>query len=291
MKKIIAKIIGLYLNLLAIPAPQNAGRKGFYLFSSPSKTKVKEHQLAFLETAEKSSFFCDGVRIQVYKWGNGDKKILFLHGWQSHSFRWKNYIEAFSKEDHTIYALDAPAHGLSGGRHMNIPIYSDVIESFLYLVQPVDSIVSHSIGSFASLYTLFRIPDLAIKKLVIMGCPGEASDYVKRYTRMLGLTRRTLRATLNAFERITHHLPDYFSSGRFAKAISIPTLIIHDMQDMEAPYHYIPEIHKSLRNSHLITTTGLGHNLRSPEVVKHVMHFVNQPTEDKTFQLVRLHLN
>src|SRR5205814_6990297 len=108
----------------------------------------------------------------------GNKKILFLHGWQSHSFRWKNYIEAFSKEDHTIYALDAPAHGLSAGRHMNIPIYSDVIESFLYLVQPVDSIVSHSIGSFASLYTLFRIPDLAIKKLVIMGCPGEASDYV-----------------------------------------------------------------------------------------------------------------
>src|SRR3954469_7653637 len=148
MKKIIANLAGLYLNILALIAPEAAGKKGFYLFSSPFPSKVLDHQRKYLETAEKSTFLCDGNTIRVYRWGTGDKKILFLHGWQSHSFRWKNYIEALPKDKFTIYALDAPGHGLSGGKHMNIPIYSDVIETFIYLIQPIDTIVSHSIGSF-----------------------------------------------------------------------------------------------------------------------------------------------
>ncbi len=291
MKTILARLMGLYLNVLALIAPKAAGRKGFYLFSSPFSTKVLDHHRKFLDTAEKSTFLCNGDTIRVYRWGTGEKKILFLHGWQSHSFRWKNYIEALPHDQYTVYALDAPGHGLSGGKHMNIPIYSDVIETFLYLVQPVDTIVSHSIGSFASLYTLYRINNLDVKKLVITGCPGEANDYVVRYTRMLGLTKRTARIVLDAFERITHHSPTYFSSVRFAKETRIPTLIIHDANDDEAPYHYIPHIHRTLKNSRLITTSGLGHNLRSPDVVRHVVDFVNEEVEEKAIQLVKLHLN
>ncbi len=291
MKELIAKLAGLYLNVLALIAPQAAGKKGFYLFSSPFASKVQEHQRKFLETAEKSTFLCEGNTIRVYRWGAGEKKILFLHGWQSHSFRWKNYIEALPKDKYTVYALDAPGHGLSGGKHMNIPIYSDVIETFLYLIQPVDTIVSHSIGSFSSLYTLYRIKDLEVKKLVITGCPGEANDYVTRYARILGLTKRTAKIMTEAFERITHHTPSYFSSQRFAREIRIPTLIIHDTGDAEAPYHYIPAIHRTIRNSKLITTSGLGHNLRSSDVVRHVVDFINEEVEERAVQLVKLHLN
>src|SRR5882672_11083788 len=93
MKKLIPKLIGSYLNLMACFSTHLAGRQGFYLFCTPQSAPLKEHQKKFLNAAEKASFVSEGQNIQVYRWGKGPKKVLFLHGWQSHSFRWKNYIE------------------------------------------------------------------------------------------------------------------------------------------------------------------------------------------------------
>ena len=281
MKRIIIKLSGMYLNLLALISPGSAGRKGFYLFCTPRRVSLKDHQLDFLDSAEKSSFECDGTTIQVYRWGTGEKKILFLHGWQSHSFRWKNYIESFSKDEFTMYALDAPGHGLSGGKYLNLPIYSNVVESFLYSIEPVHTIVSHSLGSFAILYTLFRVPSLNVQQLAITGTPGEVKEFTKFYQQMLGLSTRTMRAIYQSFQKIIHHLPEYYSATRFAKAIQIPTLIIHDENDNETPYHHALAIHAVVKESRLITTSGLGHNLRSANVVKLVVDFVNHSTPDQ----------
>lgn len=291
MKTLIAKFIGLYLNVLAIFSRTTAGKKGYYIFSSPARKAVKDHQLGFLETAEKSSFQCNGDTIRVYRWGTGDKKILLLHGWQSNSFRWKYYIDGLAKDQYTVYALDAPGHGLSTGKYLNIAIYSEVIETFLYLTQPMDAIVGHSMGAVSVLYTLYRLPNLDVKKLVIMGCPGEANDYMIRFTKILSLNKTTLQAIVDGFERFTYHVPTYFSSPRFGEAVKIPTLIIHDREDSEAPYHHIPGIHQAIKNSQLVTTSGLGHNLRSPEIVKQVLDFVQVDVSEKAIQVVKLHLN
>ena len=132
MKKIVLRLTGLYLNLLALFSPRLAGQKGFELFCSPQKVPLKKHQLDYLNTGESFTFQSEGVRIQGFKWGSGSKKILFIHGWQSHSFRWKNYIESFSKEEYTLYAFDAPAHGQSGGKFLNLPVYSQAIERFFH---------------------------------------------------------------------------------------------------------------------------------------------------------------
>ncbi|MEQ8425360.1 MAG: alpha/beta hydrolase, partial [Cyclobacteriaceae bacterium] len=92
---------------------------------------VKPHHKQFLETAKLFSFDSAGVELQGYRWGRGEKKITFFHGWQSHTYRWKKYIQTFSQDEYTIYAFDAPAHGLSNGKLANIPIYSDAIRNFL----------------------------------------------------------------------------------------------------------------------------------------------------------------
>ena len=282
MKKIITRLVGLYFNILVLFSPRTAGRKGFYLFCTPQRPSIKDYHQNFLNTSEKLSFGCNGDMIQYYRWGTGDKVLLFLHGWQSHTFRWKNYIEAFSKEEFTIYAIDAPAHGLSGGKYLNLPIYSTVIERFLDRIPPVHTIVSHSLGSFAALHTFFRHPSLPVKQLVITGTPGEVKDFVKFYRDVLGLSDRTMRAIYMSFEENIQHLPEYYSAARFATGVTIPLLIIHDEHDNETPYHHAVAIHKLVKNSKLITTSGLGHNLRSATVVKHVVDFVTDPSEDKS---------
>jgi pimeloyl-ACP methyl ester carboxylesterase len=236
---------------------------------------VKEHHRQFLDTAVKSSVEFEGITIQTYRWGNGAKKILFLHGWQSHSFRWKNYIDSFPKEDYTLYALDAPAHGLSGGKYINLPIYSRVIEHFLLRIHPLHAVIGHSFGGFASLYALYCNPMLPVERLVIMGTPGEADDFVRFYRGMLGLSSRAMKAIAEYFERTLHHPPGFFSAVKFAEAVTVPGLIIHDEKDEEAPYRYAQQIHAAWATSKLITTSGLGHNLKSAQVVGNVMDFLS----------------
>src|SRR5258706_10534077 len=160
MKRMLPRLLGACLNVMALIFPRIAARKGFYLFCTPLATPVKDYHRQFFDTAAKSSFEFEGITIQTYRWGNGAKKILFLHGWQSHSFRWKNYIDSFSKEDYTLYALDAPAHGLSGGKYINLPLYSRVMVHFMRRVHPVHAVISHSFRSFAMLHSFYRVPDL-----------------------------------------------------------------------------------------------------------------------------------
>jgi pimeloyl-ACP methyl ester carboxylesterase len=71
--------------------------------------------------------------------------------------------------------------------------------------------------------------------------------------------------------------PEFFSSVKFAARLNVPRLIIHDEEDPEAPYHYSKPLQLAWGKSKLITTKGLGHNLRSPSVVKEVVEFIEEP--------------
>ena len=284
MKKIITRLMGMYINFLAVVAPRLAGRTGFYLFCTPLGVVLKDHHRKFLNESEQFSFEHEGVTIQGYRWGTGRKNLLFIHGWQSHTFRWKNYVDSFSKDEFTMYAFDAPGHGLSGGKYLNLPIYSSVIEKFLNQAPPMHTVISHSLGSFAALYTFFRIPALNVNQLIITGTPGEVSEFVKFYQDALGLSTKAVQAIRKSFVDQIDHLPEYFSAEKFARAIPIPGLIIHDEQDEDTPYRHAVDIHNAWKGSKLITTSGLGHNLRSRTVIKEVVEFVNAaaPVERNT---------
>lgn len=276
MKKIIPKLVGTYLNTLAIVAPSRVGKLGFNIFCTPIAPPVKPHHREYLQTANQFSFESRGQRLQAYRWGDGTKKILFLHGWQSHSFRWKKYIEAFPKDEYTLYAFDAPAHGLSAGKYANLPIYSDAILSFVRHIGRADAVVSHSMGSFAMLLSLYENPGLEIGKLVAMGSPGEANDFITFYKKFTGLNDRTFRYIIDHFVQELNQRPDYYSAPRFARSVKVPGLIIHDEADEEAPYAHARRIHEAWPKSKLITTQGFGHNLRAPEVVDMVRDYLVQ---------------
>src|SRR3978361_1438008 len=107
MKKLPLRLLGAYLNTLAIFSPKLAGKIGYNIFSTPQAPPVTDKHHDFFNSGEKEAFEYEGNKIQTYRWGHGPLKILFLHGWESHSFRWKKYIEAFDQKEFTLYALDA----------------------------------------------------------------------------------------------------------------------------------------------------------------------------------------
>ena len=164
LKKMIQKKIGFYFNILAYVHPKMLQRKGFALFCNPFAHKVKPHQMQFLQKGISEVIEYENYKIQTYKWGNGSKKILLVHGWASHSFRWKKYVEQLLQQDFTVYALDAPAHGLSSGKMIHVVLYAKVIDLFLQRNPDVTAIVSHSIGGFATTYYLNHYKSHNIEK-------------------------------------------------------------------------------------------------------------------------------
>lgn len=273
-KKIMQKSMGFYFNFLSFVNPKKLKKEGFELFCNPFARKVKPHQLEFLQKGMSDVLDLEEYKIQTYKWGSGSKHILLVHGWASHSFRWKNYIEHLVKNDFTVYALDAPAHGLSSGKSIHLVLYAKVINAFLEIHSEIKSIVSHSIGGFATTYFLDQYKEHTIEKVVIMGAPGEASDFFDFYKETLGLTTKSLNLIIDEFYNQLGKLPSYFSSAKFAESIMVPALIVHDKNDLATNYHYSIRLNKHWKNSELILTEGLGHDLKSKELVKQVTEFV-----------------
>lgn len=263
-----------YFNFLAIVAPDKAGREGFYFFCKPRRRPVKPHHLEFLDTAEKIKITYADRKVQGYKWGSGERKLLVLHGWESHSYWWKNIVSTLSKEKFTIYSIDAPGHGLSEGSYINIPHYSGLIEKIILEYGSFYAILGHSLGAFSTAYTLHRAPHLTVSKFVAMASPGEATDFVEFYQKVLGFSEQTMSAIRKYFIEKLGHGPEYFSLKSFTKTLTVPGLIIHDTQDTDAPYTQALEAHQSWKNSKMITTNGLGHNLKSADLIKSVVQFL-----------------
>ena len=280
MKPLIYRSIGAYLNALGYIHPNAAGKKGYKLFTTPRTAPLKPHHVEFLHAGRYNQYDIDGTMIQSYKWGEGPHKILLLHGWQSHSFRWKRYIEAFDKQVFTLYALDAPAHGLSGGAYLTAVRYAASIEHFIRQIGRVDVTIGHSLGGFAAMYLYHKYPGELSRALVTMGVPGKALDFVDTIKTILHLNDRTVQLIISTFQK-KYHMPfSYFDVTNFAPHLNIPGLIVHDKQDKEAPFSYIPTLHELWPQSDLLITEGQGHSLNGRQVTEKVMDFVRNMTEE-----------
>lgn len=280
MKKLVTKSLGAYFNTLAWVAPKKAGKFGFELFCRPFRGKITAQHLAFLHSAERFTIAHRNEKIQVYKWGHGPEKVLFVHGWQSHTYRWKKFIEGFDVTKHTLYSMDAPGHGLSTGNFLTLPLYGEVLEKVLEQIGRVNTVISHSIGSFTSIYTFHKNPQLSPEKLVALASPGEVKEFFLFYAQQLSLSSRTIHLMRSHFEKTVGFPPEYYSASAFALTLHCQGLLIHDEDDDETSVKNSIAIHQAWKNSSLMITKGFGHNLRSQDVVDRVIDFAKGNDSD-----------
>lgn len=270
------KTFGKLVNFTSFVAPSMVRKHGLKIFSSPKKIKLSSIKIDFLNSAENMNFFLDDVEIRLYKWGSGSKVVLFCHGWQSNSHRWRKYILELQKKDYTIYAVDAPASGQSTGKYLNAVLYHQVITKVIEHVGNIDFFVGHSLGAFSLFYTFFNEPTLKPLGFVALATPGNAMDFIEMFVGKLGLSQRTFDLIVNDFVDKHKRSPDYFVTEKFAKDFDFPGLLIHDRSDIAAPYHYAEEVHSVWRNSNLITTLGLNHSLNDDRIVGFVVDFLEE---------------
>lgn len=274
MKKVLIKIVGFYINLLSVFSSKFAAKKALNLFSTPRKGNITEEQEDFLNNAFKENLVYSDYEFMTYRWLGKNKTVLLAHGWESNSARWQKFIKTLQKQNYNVIALDAPAHGNSGSKFFNAPLYAEFINVAIKKFKPT-ILVGHSVGGMATVFSYHKYQFTTIEKMILLGTPSELTDVFKRYVDMMSYNKNILRKINNlAFERFGKY-PKDFSTAKFLDEASFKGLIIHDEQDPIIPYNDAILIKGSFKNSKLITTQNLGHSLNNNDVANHVADFIN----------------
>ncbi len=278
MKKIkyflLTKSVGFYINLLSFIQPDKANTLAYKLFSEPRKGKFKQNVLPkMLQNAKLEAVQFEEHSIQTYIWEGNENRILLVHGWESNASRWKKLLHHLKKTGCTIIALDAPAHGLSSGTEFNVPKYADFIHFISKKYNP-KTVISHSIGGAASIYSLHKYPNPAIEKLVLLGSPSEMKIIVNNYVKMLSLNKK-VAAFLGKQSEVKFNLKiDDFSAHLFSENLTLKALIAHDTLDEVVLVGESRKIVKSLKNAVFIETQGLGHSMHDDALYEKIRQFV-----------------
>lgn len=266
-------MIGFSLNAGGVLFPNWAVNKAVKLFSTPRKGKIREQDLPFLEGSIWQKLQYQDIEIQTYLWEGEGPTVLFVHGWESNSARWRNFIKKFRRKKCRIIAVDAPAHGQSGSEIFNAILYARCLEVVCKHYQP-DMIVGHSVGGVSAIFLLTQIATVTVKKLVVMAAPSELPKIFGNFYNILGLKRHVSKGLEQLFEEKYQFKVEDFSLQSFVKKLTIPGLVIHDEDDLIAPYSDGVNIAKNWEGSRLFTTKGLGHSLNSEKVINEVCEFL-----------------
>lgn len=272
MKLFIAKLIGAILNKFAFINQSKASDWALDLFSRPLKGRLK-HPHPTLEMASKKIFFTKNNKIATYLWKGTGETILLAHGWHSNSGRWKNTITRLIKQDYNVLALDAPAHGASGSKIFNAILYAQFVEVVCKEFNP-SILIGHSVGGMAISYFLKNNSNYKADKLVFLGVPAGFPGIFKNYSDFMGYNEKVRVGMESVIQKRFGVPSSHFNTAIFVKEITGECLLIHDKFDSVIPYSDAQEIHSAFKNSHLFTTQGLGHGLKSKQVIDKIMDFL-----------------
>lgn len=267
-------MIGAQINVLNLFSGKAAGKKAFQTFCTPRRGRVRPKDHDFLKTCQSEAMLStEHNRVKTYSWNDGGKEtVLLAHGWESNAARWRSLITLLVEQGFRVVAIDAPGHGASEGNLFNIPLYADGINSAVREYQPA-FIAGHSVGGASLLYFMSHYERPSVRGVVIMGAPSDLPPIIADFQRILGLTDGSVRSLDRYFQQQFQRSMYYFSIKGFARAIEVPSLVIHDELDRVCPLSDGQAIYQNLPDGELLVTQGLGHGLQDAQVFDRIMGF------------------
>jgi pimeloyl-ACP methyl ester carboxylesterase len=263
------------IRALETVSPDAAAAVAEALFVRTNRPVPRPDERAWLAASRRLTISTNGHRIQVYQWGPEDAPlVLCAHGWWSHAGRFVALADPLLGAGLRVAAFDAPGHGRSSGWRASMPEFARTIQAVGDHLGSIDTIVGHSLGGAASLYALSR--GLVARRAVALAAPSNLAVWADRFRDALALSPRV---DARMRERLSNRLNFAWSDlemSRVAPEVSVPGLVIHDVDDVDVPIADGRRLAASWPGARLVETRGLGHRriLRDDAVIRRVAEFV-----------------
>lgn len=273
-----ARRAGKVLNALAAVSPVLAGRVAFRIFCTPRRLPVRDDDRNFLATARHFEFYAEQrLRLRGYTWEStqaGAREVLFLHGWESNSARWRKYVQGLHAAGYTVHAFDAPASGQSDGKMLNVLLYSRAVRRFMAEKGTPYAVVAHSLGGAAAVMGT-TVPDAPRpEKMVLLGVFAESARVIRDFGAILGVNDTVLAGIDREIERRSGMpIAAYSVAKRAALLTDVKGFVLHDSGDEVAPVAEGRLVAESW-NAQYLETEGLGHRMQDKSVVQAVLQFI-----------------
>ncbi|MBT8195063.1 MAG: alpha/beta hydrolase, partial [Bacteroidia bacterium] len=150
------KALRWYFKHVGSIVPKLAAKQALNLFFTPRKLKVRAFKKKVLKMGSAISFHNNNDVLHGYKWGDGSKNALLVHGWEGNSASLGGFVPGLVKSGYSVYAFDGPAHGAHKAVKTNMIDFGKAIESIMNELKTVDTVIAHSFGGSSALYTLAR---------------------------------------------------------------------------------------------------------------------------------------
>lgn len=275
-QKIALNYLRAKLNIIAVFSKKKAAKEALKIFSTPFRKSKKKTPPVFLK-GEKISFKLEDNVIRGFRWNHPAKmKILIAHGFESSIKSFDRYIIPFIKRGYEVIAFDAPAHGRSDGKTVNLLMYIDTLKEIHERFGPIDAYLGHSFGGLAITHFLENIEHNPDIKVVLIAPATESTSAIDTFFKILDLNTDIRKE----FEELIYHhagvMPEHYSIRRAIQNIKAKVLWFHDEDDDLTPISDTVPI-RDANHSHVefVISKGLGHKkiYRENKVVKRIVEF------------------
>lgn len=276
-QKIAVAYVRASLNFLAVFSKKRAARKAFKIFCTPVRGTNRKSPAVF-QKAEKLQFSIENKKVAGYRWSHPQpKKFLILHGFHSSSKNFDRYVLPMVKKGYEVLAFDAPAHGESEGKQINVVQYRHMIEEIVNRFGPIDAYMAHSFGGLAVSLALEKIHHTKETRLALIAPATETSTAVDSLFNFLQLNKDVRKEFDDLIIQIGGQPLHWYSITRALSNIQASVLWVHDENDDVTPLMDVqPIIGMNYPNIEFLITQGWGHRriYRENKVVKAVLAFL-----------------
>jgi esterase/lipase len=267
------------LNMLSKVSPGYTSKKALEIFCTPRKsTKFRKIVHPVFKQAIEKDIFVAGKTVKTFRFGEGEKTILLVHGWEGRAWDFGVMIKSLTENGYCVITFDGPAHGDSSGNKTTILEFTKVIENLSLEFDGFEAIVGHSFGGCATLIALERIKTIKANKVITLGSPNKMKNVFRNFSKFMNLSQATeegmnrLLTNLYGKEFTSVSLEEIFST------LKIEGMLIHDIGDRMVSFDSALEIHERNPNLKLLQTSQLGHVrvLRNKHVLQEMVDYLSE---------------
>ncbi|WP_378187933.1 alpha/beta hydrolase [Aquimarina sp. W85] len=265
--------IGKVLNRLS---PLIASRFAARLFLTPFAYKMPDREKDMFNESTRTLIKIPAIRreVMVYTYGESDKKVLLVHGWSGTGTQLSVLAQKLLTLGYSTVSFDAPAHGQSPGKRTMMPHFIETIHHLNTSHGPFEAAVGHSLGGMSLLKATSN--GFPVKKLVVVGTANSITAITKNFIKNMQLSKQVGVLLKRYFDKRFGEDLDHYSGAVSAKGVTVPTLVIHDKQDVDVHYSCAYEITDNLKKGTLLLTENLGHRkiLGDKNVINDISNFI-----------------